>query len=446
MSNKSSQELICLEPSTAGIDIAKDVIQVCVPSDRDENPNREFKSFTEDLHSIIKWLKECGIKRCIMESTGIYWFQLFNLLDQHGFETILVNPADVKNYTARKSDVADAEWLMIIGSHGLYKPSFHTSWWISDIKQLSRQRDTLVADSARAILHMQKAMDLMNVKLSSVLTDIDGKSGMKIIKAILWGERNPHTLASLADSRCHASPEEIAKALEGTWNRACLLQLKQAMAQYEFLQAQILECDREIEDIIKKNMPKPKKADKSVERVKRQSNPKNQVHFDIEQLAYNAWGVNVISIPGLGEAGTLRLLSELGPNFIDKFPSVSSFCRWCNLAPKDEISGGKVLASHTQKTRASVVGQVFKQGAVTLNRKNCALGIYYRKMRSRGGGKFASTCTAHKMAVIFFTMIKTGKNYEEKLTADSEQKIIEKKIQKLEKDKLRLQNKLAALN
>ena len=437
---KAKQTLICQEPSTAGIDIAKDVIQVCVPSDRDEDSNREFQSFTEDLHAIAKWLKKCGVKRCIMESTGHYWFHLFYILDNYGFETILVNPADIKNYTARKSDVGDAEWLMFIGSHGLYKQSFHTSWWVSDLKSLSRHRETLIKDAAREMQHMQKAMELMNIKLSSVISDISGLSGMNIIKAILGGERDPHKLAELADYRCSSTKEEIAKALEGTWNRAYLLELRQALKCYEYKRDQALECEREIECIIKENVPEYNNDALPYESMKKQK-VKSSVHFDIERMAYDAWHVNVMTIPGISDGAVIRLLSELGPNFLSKFPTAKKFCRWCNVAPKDGISGGKILYCRMER-RKNEVGQVFRQAAVTLTRSKTSLGLLYRKIKSRVGPIKANVYVAHKIATIFYIMIKTGQNYIESLTAEAEETMLSKRIKRLEKEKLRLQLKL----
>lgn len=445
-SETSKPSLVCVQPNTAGIDIAKDLIQVCVPADRDDEPNREFGSFTEDLHAIVKWLKKCGIKRCIMESTGFYWYQLFNLLDKNGFETLLVNPADVKNYTARKSDVADAEWLMFIGSHDLYKRSFHTSWWVSELKNLSRHRDNLVEDSSREMLHMQHAMDMMNIKLSSVLRDITGDSGMAIMKAILAGERDPQKLASLANFRCKTPREDIAKALEGTWDRVHMLALRQAMESYDNKRRQIIECEKLMETIISENVPTREEEDKhKFVLSKKHRRPKHTVHFNIERMGFDAWGVNAMTIPGISETGLLRLLSELGADFITRFPSANKFCRWCNVAPRDEISGGKILSCHLQR-RPSVVGQVFRQAAMALAKNNSALGIYYRKMRGRSGPQQANVSVAHKIATIFYTMVKNKSNYIESVTAQSEQELLIKRIQRLEKDKLRLESKLALIS
>ena len=443
--SKPKHGLVCVQPDTAGIDIAKDVIQVCVPSDRDEEFNREFGAFTEDLHAIAQWLKKCGIKRCIMESTGFYWFQLFNLLDKEGFETILVNPADVKNYTARKSDMADAEWLRFIGSYDLYKPSFHTSWWVADLKNLSRHRDNLVKDKAREILHMQHAMEMMNIKLSSVVSDINGDSGMRIMKAILSGERNPHSLAALADPSCHTPKEEIAKALHGTWNRVHLLELRQAMDSFERLSVQIIECDLEMETIMRENVKTRDDDEHPFQKSKKQLKKNKRIYFDIERVGYDTWGVNAMTIPGISAGSVLKLISELGPDFIARFPTASKFCRWCNVAPKDAISGGKVLQCHLQK-RPSVVGQVFRQAASSLSRNNSALGILYRKMVSRVGKIQANVCVAHKMALIFYTMVKTRTNYKESMTAEAQHQMLQKRIKRLEKEKIRLEGKLETFN
>ena len=442
---KPQQGLVCVQPDTAGIDIAKDVIQVCVPSDRDKEFNREFGAFTEDLHSIVRWLKKCRIKRCIMESTGFYWFQLFNLLDKEGFETILVNPADVKNYTARKSDMADAEWLRFIGSYDLYKTSFHTSWWVADLKNLSRHRDNLIKDMARELLHMQHAMEMMNIKLSSVVSNIDGESGMKIIKAILGGERNPKVLAELANYRCKTPKEEIAKALEGTWNRVHLLELRHAVDTHERLFTQKIQCEKEMKLIMKENVSTRKDNTNPYVESQKERKPKTSVNFDIERLCYDSWGMNAMTIPGISEGSILRLVSELGPDFVSRFPSASKFCRWCNVAPKDSISGGKVLQCHLQK-RPSVVGQVFRQAAATLSRNNSALGIHYRKMKSRSGKVQANVSTAHKLAIIFYTMAKTGTNYKESMTAEAQHQMLQKRIKRLEKEKIRLEGKLETFN
>ena len=440
----AKQGLVCVQPDTAGIDIAKDVIQVCVPSDRDANYNREFGAFTEDLHAISAWLKKCGIKRVIMESTGIYWVQLFFILDKDGFEAVLVNPCEVKNMNARKSDVNDAEWLLFIGSHDLYRNSFHLSWWMTDLKSLSRHRDTLKGDAAREIQHMQKAMELMNIKLSSVISDITGESGMNIVKAILAGERDADKLAALANYRCRKSREEIAKALCGTWNRVNLLQLKQALAMYESKLEQIQECEKEMEKILKENLNQSESEEMPFKRQGKDKSKKSSVHLDIERMAYDAWHTNVMSIPGISDSSVLRLLSELGPDFVAKFPSPKKFCRWCNVAPRDSVSGGKVLSCHLQK-RGSVVGQVFRQAATTLRNHKSPLGIYYRKMKSRSGAVQANVSVAHKLAEIFYSMVKNRTMYKEEITTQNEGERVLLKLKRLEKEKLKIENKLAAL-
>lgn len=438
-------KLNLVQPDTAGIDIAKDVMQVCVPSDRCEDNNREFGAFTQDLHAISAWLKECGIKRVVMESTGIYWVRLFDLLDEDGFECVLVNPRMVKNLNARKTDMADAEWLLFIGAYDLYENSFHLRYWSNEIKQVNRHRNTLIKDSSRHVQHMQKSLEMMNVKLSSVISDITGKSGLSIIEAILNGERNPERLASLADPRCRKTSEEIAKGLEGTWNTGRLLELKHAYDSYRALVGQIAECDDIISSLIESNINIQTETQTEFERTeKKQTKAAHAINFDIEKHCYEAWGMNAMTLPGIAQAGILTLFSELGTEFISRFDTVRKFLRWCNLAPNDKISGGKLLSCHIDR-RGNVVGQVFRQAASTLWKDKSPMGDYYRRKKSKGGGGYANLATANKLATIFFMMVKHKTNYDETKWTKKNSENIEKKINALKKKLARLENEAAAM-
>lgn len=241
-----------VNPNAAGIDVASTEMQVCVPADRDADNNRRFGSFTKDLREISSYLSACGIDTVAMESTGVYWLLLYMLLKEDGFDVILVNARDVKSYSEKKSDECDAEWLMLLHSYGLLKSSFQPENLARNIRNLSRHRDSHLQQSSRAVQHMQKAMDQMNVKLTNVISDITGKSGQAIIHAILSGERNPQILVSLADSRCKSTPEVIADSLDGTWDADHLFELKQSLQAYMFFQEQAQECDRELETLMVK--------------------------------------------------------------------------------------------------------------------------------------------------------------------------------------------------
>lgn len=420
-------------------------MQVCVPSDRCEDNNREFGAYTQDLHAISAWLRECGIKRVIMESTGIYWVRLFDMLDEDGFECVLVNPRMVKNLNARKTDMADAEWLLFIGAYDLYENSFHLNYWNNEIKHLSRHRTSLIQDSSRQVQHMQKSLEIMNVKLSSVISDITGKSGMAIVKAILNGERDSTKLAALADPRCHKSREEISKGLEGTWNMGRILELKHAYDSYMSLAEQIAECDEMISALIDSNMNGPTETETEFIRVeKQQSKAVHAVQFDIERYCYEGWGMNVMTLPGIAKTGALTLFSELGTEFISKFATVGKFLRWCNLAPNDKISGGKLLSCHIDR-RGNIVGQVFRQAASTVWREKSPMGEYYRKKKAKGGGGYANLATANKLATIFFMMVKAKTNYDETKWTKKNTENIDKKINALKKKLARLENEATAM-
>lgn len=414
-----SQSLKIVYPDTSGIDVGKDLMQVSIPEERCEDSNRSFGTFTQDLQEIVKWLKENHIQRAVMESTGVYWIPLFLMLEESGIEALLVNARDVKNISGRKTDISDADWLRMLGSMDLIKPCFQTAAGARRLRAYARQRRSKVADMATAIQHMQKALEQMNIKLQSVLSDITGKSGWAIIKAILNGERNPVTLAALADRRCHSSKDTIAKALEGTWDIEHLLSLKQAVETYEFLQKQVAECDSEIAIFLDSyEMCSPQVAEegaanefKRAEKSKNASEVKNGFNIDLEKYAFNIYGVNLMSIPGVGYGTLMVIMSELGPNFISKFRTSSKFCRWCNLSPKDQITGGRVISSKVPK-RPNPVGQAFRQCAVTLRKKKGPLGDFYRRMTGRLGPAQAVVATAHKIAELVYLLVSRQVDYD----------------------------------
>lgn len=442
-----SSGLKITHPDTAGIDVGKDLMQVSVPSDRCEQSNRCFKTFTKNLRGIVSWLSECGIKRVVMESTGVYWISLFLLLQESGIEALLVNAKEVKNMAGRKTDVCDADWLRFLGSCDLIKPCYQVEAISRRIRQYSRQRNMKVREMARELNRMQKSMEQMNIKLSSVLSDIDGASGMKIIHAILDGERNPTKLAALANSRCKKSKEEIALALEGTWDPEHIFCLRQSLETYEFFKRQVEQCDAEMQIFID-SYPLESAVDenyKPLSRSKKQICKKNKIDFDIETYAYKVFGVNLMKLPGVSHATLLILISELGPGFTEKFATASKFCRWCNVTPIDKVTGGEIKSSNVPK-RKNIVGQAFRQCAITVQKKNVPLGYYYRRIKSRLGGAQAVVATAHKIAEIVYFMVKRQEEYREEITAQTEKEAIAAKLANLEKRKKHLENQLTKVS
>lgn len=438
--SQDGNKLAIVNPNAAGIDIADTEMQVCVPEDRDGENNRRFGSFTQDLNTIVDWLKDCRITTVAMEATGIYYLSLFLKLQDAGIDVLLANPQDVKNLSGRKTDAADAEWLMVLHRYGLLKPCYQPGNVARQIRNLTRQRSNLIRMAEKEVQYMQKAMEQMNIKLSTVISDITGLSGRKIITAILDGQRDTYALASLAESNCKASQEEIALSLEGTWDEDLLFMLKQSLDAYDFFLSQVSDCDTEIEKLLSLYGARIDSANAELVRCKRKkSRSKNAPKLDIENFAYQLWGVNVFEIPGLKDTAVMHLIGELGHDFIDKFESAEKFSSWCNLAPNNKISGGKILSSKIMK-RKNPVGQIFRTAAAPLARDKGEMGNYYRRMKAKSGALQANVATAHKMAKIFYTMVKNKVAYDASKVGLNERELTERKIAKLERALTRLKN------
>ena len=426
-----------VNPDSAGIDVADGELQVCVPEDRDGENNRRFGSFTEDLDSICDWLKTCRIKTVAMEATGVYWMSLFIKLKDAGFDVVLANPTQVKNFLEEKTDAADAESLMLQHCYGLVKPSFQPENLARKIRNLSRHRLSIVKKSGQETQRIQKAMEMMNIKLSTVISDILGKSGQAIIRAILNGNHDPKSLATLADHRCKASKEEIEKSLEGTWDEDLLLILQQSVDCYDFYQSQLAQCDQLIASFLAKYSSKVDIAHNELVRTQKRTSQKNAVAFDMEFYAHAVLGVNLMAIPGMSSNSMLQIVAELGHDFTNKFDSCAKFSKWCNLTPNNKISGGKLLSSRMQK-RFNPIGQVLRVCANAVRNEKTEMGAYFRRMKSRSGHNQAIVATAHKMARIIYTMVKCKTEYNPLKVGCNEEEILKRKI-------LRAQNALASL-
>ena len=427
-----------MNPNAAGIDIADSEMQVCVPADRDGDNNRRFGSFTRDLNEISDWLKACGIDTVAMEATGVYWIPLFFKLQKDGFDVQLCNAREVKNISEKKTDESDAEWLLVLHSYGMLKPSFQPENTARQIRNLARHRGTLLKSASKEVQHMQKAMEQMNIKLTNVISDITGVSGLRIITAILKGERDPWALSELADKRCRRSREEIALSLEGTWDADHLFELKQSYELYQVYQGMVEECDKEIEKLLQGFVSGIDKDKVELLRTKKRISKKNAVAFDVESYANAIWGVNAMAITGMSSGSLLQLIGELGSDFTDKFDSPAKFCKWCNLVPNNKISGGKLISSRLPK-RKNPVGQVFRLCANTVAKSNSPMGFYFRRIKSRAGHMSAIVATAHKMAEIFYIMVRDKVAYDEGRVGLDEEALLKRKIE-------RTQRQLEALN
>lgn len=408
--NKQTQQLQTIHPRAAGIDIGADEHVAAIPMELADPPVRRFGAFTIDLHALADWLAQHGIQTVVMESTGVYWIPLFELLCERGFEVRLVDTRQLKYVPGRKTDICDAQWLQQLHSYGLLRGAFRPDDQACVLRAFLRQRAMLIKAAAGHIQHMHKAMEQMNVKLGHVVSDITGQTGMSIIRAILAGQRDPDELAKLRDHRCKNDQATIAKALQGNWRQEHLFALQQAVALYDFYQQQIADCDGQIQAVLGQFQavtddlcPPPAKPGKN-------RKPKgNAPAFNVRDDLYRMLGVDLTRIDGVDAYGALQLIGEIGLD-ITRWPTDAAFASWLGLCPGNKISGGKRQNSKT-KQNASRAATLLRLFAYSLLRSQSALGAYLRRMKARLGAAQAITATAHKLARIIWSMLKNKTPY-----------------------------------
>jgi transposase len=395
-----------INPNAAGIDVGSEEHWVAVPAGRDEQPVRSFGCFTADLYALADWLEQCGIETVAMESTGVYWVPLFQVLERRGFEVKLVNARHLKNVPGRKTDVLDCQWIQRLHSYGLLSGSFRPEDQVCVLRSYWRHRDNLVSYASAHIQHMQKALIQMNLQLHKVITDITGLTGMRIIRAIVEGERDPLKLAEMKDHRIKSDVKRIAKALEGDYRPEHLFSLKQALELYDTYRQKIEACDREIDKCLARFNSKIDSDQATGNRTN-----KNQPTFDLRSHLYRISGVDFTRIPGLDVLTAHTIISEVGLD-PSKFPTEKHFSSWLCLCPDNRITGGRIKSSKTRKN-ANRAANAFRLAAQSLARSPSALGAFYRRMRARLGAPQANTATAHKLARIFYHIWKEGGQYQE---------------------------------
>jgi len=411
--------LLSLNPKAAGVDIGATEIYIAVPGDRDPQPVRCFSTFTEDLHAAADWLKACHIDTVAMESTGVYWIPLFQILEARGFQVFLVNAHHVKNVPGRKSDVSDCQWLQYLHSVGLLRASFRPEQAVCTVRSILRHRDGLVQMASSHVQHMQKALNQMNLQLHPVISDITGVTGIAILEAILAGERNPHTLAALRDRRIKASAEIIAKSLVGDYRREPLFTLGQSLAAFRHYQELIAACDREVAQYLEGFESKMDPPPASTSPSKDGSKPKaSEPPFDLQTHLHRIFGVDLTQVPGINVLTAQTLLAEIGPDF-SRFASGPELTSWLGLCPDNRVSGGKVLSVKTRKVK-NRAATALRMAALSLYRSQSYLGHYFRRMRAKLGAPKAITATAHKLARIVYHMVDTRHAYDETICAHNE--------------------------
>jgi len=414
LSNKAQlpKHLQQLNLFAAGIDIGSKSHFVAVPEGSDEQPVREFHCFTADLHRLVDWLISCLVTTVVMESTGAYWIPLFEILESRGLEVKLVNARHVKNVPGRKTDVLDCQWLQQLHTYGLLEGAFRPPEQICALRAYIRHRMNQVRYGAAHIQHMQKALTQMNLLLHNVVSDLTGVTGMRIIKALLAGERDPQVLAGMRDQRCKNSIATIAKSLEGNYRPEHLFSLKQAVESFEFYQTQIAQCDREIESLLTtfdaKVMTTPPTNSDPEDGASAKAQDRAP-KFNLKDELHRVTGVDLTKIDGIDATTALKVISEIGID-TSRWKSEKQFASWLGLSPGSKVTGGKRLSGKT-KPVVNRAAAALRMAASSLYRSQCALGAYYRRMKARLGAPKAITATAHKLARLIYSMLKHGTEY-----------------------------------
>lgn len=427
--NSRRNGLPVINDRAAGIDIGSRFHVVAVPADLDDQPVRTFKAFTADLECMARWLAGTGITTVAMESTGVYWIPVYEVLESHGLQVILANARDARAVPGRKTDVNDAQWIQRLHACGLLRASFHPDREIAALRSYLRLRERHLDYAAAHIQHMQKALTHMNIQLHHVVADITGATGMKIIRAIVDGERSPEVLAEMRDIRCKSDIATIQNSLIGNYQPQHVFALTQALAMYDAYQAQIELCDQQIAHTLLRLAQQKASPRMPLPKPRHRTRQPNALNFDVRAMLYQLTGVDLTQIHGIGPYLALRLVAECGTD-LSRWPTAHHFTSWLTLAPGCRVSGGKVLSAHTRKTKNRVTAHL-RLAAVTVGRTHTALGAFYRRLSARIGKAKAVTATARKIAILFYNAMRFGMDYKDPGADHYEQKYRERVVKGL---------------
>lgn len=400
-----------VHPDAAAIDIGNEAHYAAVPPKRDSEPVRRFGCVTAELKRMVEWLKQCGIRTVVMQSTGVYWIPVYDLLEQAGFEVYLVNAREAKNLPGRKSDVQESQWLMKLHTYGLLRNSFRPAQEIRMLRNYWRQRNDLVQSAGRHIQRMQKALTQMNVQLANVISDLSGVTGQAIVKAILAGERDPWELAGYRDGRVKASEEEIARSLEGNWQEDLLFLLEQEQAGYEFCQKQIAACDARLQQYLKQREDRSAGASlpEEMRKGRRKRKKGNAPQFDLREGLFRMTGADLTRIDGIDVMTATTILSEAGWD-MSKWRTEDHFVSWLRLCPDNRVSGDKVIGKGRLPTTNRLT-VALKMAASTLRQSDTYLGAQFRRLRMKLGAPVAIKAMAAKLARLVYRMLRYGMQF-----------------------------------
>ena len=453
LKQKSIVEMPLVNAYSAGIDVGDTEHVVAIPEGIDKERVKKFGTMTCHLEEIVAWLQCCNIQTVAMESTGVYWKPLFTMLVINGFEVYLVNSRHVKNVTGRKTDEDDAMWIQKLHSCGLLKTSYLPDDEQEALRTLVRYRKTLLEDMSRFINRMQKSLELMNIKFHTVINDITGKTGKAVVEAIISGERNAANFLPFIDHRIKADHETIQKSLEGNWREEHLFTLKESYEFYKMYQERIAVCDAQIEKQLQQyeasqnegemRTDATEKKDASVNLpAKKKKKDKNHPKFNVRGYLERIHGVDVLAIYGLSDTGGLELLAETGTD-LSKWENELHFVSWLNLCPNNKKSGGKIISSKLMKKKPNAASQAFRNAANAVQRSDHWLGDYFRRMKAKGGNKYAVVATANKLATIYYKMVRYKEEFNPLDLEQYQQKYKQARIAYLERKLSELKQQVA---
>jgi transposase len=433
LARESAVSLPLVNPNAAGIDVGDTIHAVAVPAGRNEISVKTFGTMTCDLEAIADWLQECGVDTVAMESTGVYWKPLFSWLVQYGFEVYLVNAKQVRNVSGRKNDEDDARWIQKLHSCGLLKSSYLPDDEQEALRTLVRHRKTLLQDRSRCVLRMQKALEMMNVKLHTLIRDITGKTGTLIIESIIRGERTPECFLACIDRNIRADRTTILKSLQGNWRKEQVFLLEDCYTSYKHYTERIAACDAAIEGQLQ-HYQRQLFADvgPESETASRKRANRNKPGFNTCRYLKVLLGVDVMAIYGISDIAAMEILAETGTD-MSKWPSAKHFVSWLNLCPSNKISGGKLISSMLMKKKPNAASQAFRNAANAVQRSDNWLGDYFRRMKTRGGNKYATVATANKIATIYYKMVAGKEEFKPVKLEDYQLKYRQAKIFYLER-------------
>jgi hypothetical protein len=433
-----------MHPHAAGIDVGNSAHYVAVRPDRDPDSVRRFECFTADLHRLADWLQLCGVTTVAMQSTGVYWIPVYEILDARGFEVYLVNARHTKNLPGRKSDVQESQWLLKLHTYGLLRNSFHPPAAIRVVRTYWRQRGDHVHAVSTCIQRMQKVLTQLNIQLANVISDLSGWTGQRIVRAILAGERGPERLAALSHPGIHATRDMIARSLEGTWQPDLLFVLQQEVTMYDGYQQRIAECDHSLEQHLKGVADKvadtasDSEPSPATPRERLRSGPKRRrkagshaPQFDLSGELHRISGVDLTRIDGIDVGVAQTVISEVGVD-MTRWTTEAHFASWLGLCPDNRISGDRVLRKGTRHV-VNRAATALRLAATTLLRSQTYLGAQYRRLRGKLGAPKAITAMAHKLARLVYRMLKWGHEYVDKGLQYYEERHRQQQVQLLKK-------------